>query len=116
MMRVRKEKAGMVDEPSEQELTSAESRRASLESRLAAARESEAQRTRSGQQGADAGYRLGNRVLAELLGGMVGGAAVGVAIDWLVGRGSHWGLMVMLFLGIVVAFRNIIRISNRPSE
>ena len=47
---------------------------------------------------------------------MIGGAAVGVAIDWLVGRGSHWGLMVMLFLGIVVAFRNIIRISNRPSE
>jgi ATP synthase protein I len=106
----------MVDEPSEQEPTSAEARIASLESRLAAARESEAERTRSGQQGADAGYRLGNRVLAELLGGMVGGAAVGVAIDWLVGRGSHWGLMVMLFLGIVVAFRNIIRISNRPSE
>ena len=106
----------MVDQPSEQAPTGTEGRIDSLESRLVAARENETNRTRSRQQGADAGYRMGNRVLAELLGGMLGGAAVGVAIDWLVGRGSHWGLMVMLFLGIVVAFRNIIRISNRPSE
>jgi ATP synthase protein I len=106
----------MVDEPPDQEPPGADTRIASLEERLAAARYSEAQRTRSGQQGADAGYRLGNRVLAELLGGMIGGAAVGAAIDWLVGRGSHWGLLVMLFLGIAVAFRNIIRIANRRSD
>lgn len=105
----------MVDAPSDEDPLGADPRIASLEERLAAARHSEAQRTRSGQQGVDAGYRLGNRVLAELLGGMIGGAAVGVVIDWLVGRG-HWGLMVMLFLGIVVAFRNIIRIANRRSD
>lgn len=105
----------MVDDPDREDPDSADPRIASLEERLAAVRQSEAMRTRSGQQGVDAGYRLGNRVLAELLGGMIGGAAVGVAIDWLIGRG-HWGLMVMLFLGIVVAFRNIIRIASRPSE
>ena len=101
----------MVDDPSGEDPKGADARIASLEARLAAARASEAERTRSGQQGADAGYRLGNRVLAEL----IGGAAVGVAIDWFVGRG-HWGLMVMLFLGIAVAFRNIIRIANRRSD
>lgn len=105
----------MVDDPDRKDPNSADARIASLEERLAAARHSEAKRTRSGQQGVDAGYRLGNRVLAELLGGMIGGAAVGVAIDWFVGRG-HWGLMVMLFLGIVVAFRNIIRIASRRSD
>lgn len=105
----------MADTPPDEDPTGADARIASLEERLSAARHSEAQRTRSSQQGTDAGYRLGNRVLSELLGGMIGGAAVGVVIDWLVGRG-HWGLMVMLFLGIVVAFRNIIRIANRRSD
>jgi ATP synthase protein I len=114
-MRTRKGTAGMVDDPLEQEPTGADPRIASLEERLAAARHREAVRTRSGQQPADAGYRLGNRVLAELLGGMIGGAAVGVAIDWLVGRG-HWGLLVMLSLGTAAAFRNIIRIANRRSD
>ncbi len=105
----------MVDDPDREDPIGADPRIASLEERLAAARHSEALRTRTGQQGVDAGYRLGNQVLAELLGGMIGGAAVGVAIDWLVGRG-HWGLLVMLSLGTVVAFRNIIRIANRRSD
>jgi len=105
----------MVDDPDRKDPLGADPRIASLEQRLAAARHSEAKRTRSDQKGADAGYRLGNQVLAELLGGMIGGAAVGVAIDWLVGRG-HWGLLVMLSLGTAVAFRNIIRIANRRSD
>ena len=105
----------MVDDPEREDPIGADPRIASLEERLAAARHSEAQRTRTGQQGVDVGYRLGNQVLAELLGGMIGGAAVGVAIDWLVGRG-HWGLLVMLSLGTAVAFRNIIRIANRRSD
>jgi ATP synthase protein I len=105
----------MVDDPSGEDPIGADARIASLEARLAAAKASEAERTRERQQGVDAGYRLGNQVLAELLGGMIGGAAVGVAIDWLVGRG-HWGLMVMLFLGTGVAFRNIIRLANRRSD
>lgn len=86
-----------------------------LEERLKAAREREDQRNRPQVQGADTSYRLGNRVLAELLGGMLGGAVIGWVIDYFAGTWP-WGLMVMLFLGIVVAFRNIIRISNRRPD
>lgn len=64
----------------------------------------------------DKNYQLGNRVLAELLGGMIGGALIGWVIDRFAGT-SPWGLIILLFLGIVVAFRNIIRISNqRPKQ
>ena len=63
----------------------------------------------------DANTRLGNRVLAELIGGMIGGALIGWVIDRFAGT-SPWALLVMLFLGIVVAFRNIIRISNQRPE
>lgn len=86
-----------------------------LEGRLKAAREREEERNRPRMQGADANYRLGNRVLAELLGGLLGGAVIGWGIDALGGT-SPWGLLVMLFLGIIVAFRNIIRISNRRPD
>ena len=83
-----------------------------LEQRLAAANEREEQRNRPQVQAADANTKLGNRVLAELVGGLVGGALIGWVIDRFAGT-SPWGLLVMLFMGIVVAFRNIIRISNR---
>ena len=83
-----------------------------LEERLRAAREREEQRNRPQVQGADANSKLGNRVLAELLGGLFGGALIGWVIDQFAGT-SPWGLLVMLFLGIGVAFRNIIRISTR---
>ena len=79
-----------------------------LEKRLKAAQEREGQRNKPQVQGSDANYRLGNRVLAELLGGMIGGALIGWVIDRFAGT-SPWGLLVMLFLGIIVAFRNIIR-------
>ena len=84
----------------------------SLDERLRDAQTGEAQRTGAGKAESDAGYRLGNRVLAELLGGMIGGALIGWVIDRFAGT-SPWGLLVMLFLGIIVAFRNIIRISNQ---
>ena len=84
----------------------------SLDERLRTAETDEAHRTGAGKAGADEGYRLGNRVLAELLGGMVGGALIGWVLDRLLGT-SPWLLLVMLFLGIVVAFRNIIRLANR---
>ena len=86
-----------------------------LEARLNAAREREEQRNRPQVQGNDANYRMGNRVLADLLGGIIGGALIGWVIDRFAGT-SPWGLLVMLFLGIGVAFRNIIRISNRRPD
>lgn len=86
-----------------------------LEERLRAAREREEQRNKPQVQGADANYRMGNRVLAELLGGIGGGALIGWVIDRFAGT-SPWGLLVMLFFGIIVAFRNIIRISNQRPD
>lgn len=82
-----------------------DARLSSLDQRLRDAQHDEAQRTASRGVEGDAGYKLGNRVLAELLGGMIGGALIG----WVIDRFAHtspWGLLVMLFLGIIVAFRN----------
>ena len=86
----------------------------SLDERLDAAQAVEARRTGAGKAaGGDESYRLGSRVLAELVGAMVGGALIGWVIDRFAGT-SPWGLLVMLFLGIIVAFRNIIRLSQPP--
>jgi ATP synthase protein I len=84
----------------------------SLDERLRRAKADEAIRTGATTEKSDADYRMGNRVLAELIGGMVGGAVIGYALDRLLGT-SPWLLLVLLFLGIASAFRNIIRISTR---
>ena len=87
-----------------------------LEERLKAAREREDERNRSQVKGVDANYRSGNRVLADLLGGILGGLVIGWVIDYFAGT-SPWGLLVMLFVGIAVAFRNIFRAANtRPDD
>ncbi len=88
----------------------------SLDERLRRAKTEEA--IRSGEAREDKGdddYRLGNRVLAELIGGMVGGALIGWVLDRVLGT-SPWFLLGLLFLGIVVAFRNIFRISAKRSK
>ncbi len=84
----------------------------SLDARLTAAQAAEAHRTGAGKAAVDDGSRLGNRVLAELIGGMVGGALIGWVIDRFAGT-QPWGLLAMLFLGTGAAFRNIIRISSK---
>lgn len=91
----------------------ADSRIRSLDERLDRAQAAEAGRTATGAK-PDEGSRLGNRVLAELLGGMIGGAVIGGTLDWFLGT-SPWLLLALLLLGIVSAFRNIIRISNRAA-
>ncbi len=105
----------MSDERPGQEPLGEDARIDSLDARLKAAREREDERNRPQVQGTDANYRLGSKVLAELLGGLVGGGLIGWVIDRFAGT-SPWGLLVMLFLGIIVAFRNIIRISNRRPD
>lgn len=86
-----------------------------LEGRLKAAREREGQRSQVKPPEADENYRLGSRVLGELTGGLAGGAFIGWVIDQFAGT-KPWGLLVMLLLGVVVAFRNIIRISSRRPD
>lgn len=83
-----------------------------LDERLERLDASEASRTgRDRPYGTDPNVRMGNRVLADLIGGVAGGALIG----WLVDRlfdSSPWGFLIFLALGIGAAFRNIMRIAN----
>ena len=103
------------DEPAREPIEE-DARIDALEMRLAAAQQREEERNRPQASGADANYRSGNRVLADLLGGLLGGSAIGWAIGAFTDT-NPWGLLVGLFLGILVAFRNIFRAANqRPEE
>ena len=103
----------MSDEKPAREPIAEDARIDALEERLKAAREREEGRNRPRGTGSDANYRSGNRVLADLLGGLLGGTVIGYAIGYLTGT-NPWGLLVGLFLGIVVAFRNVFRMANTP--
>ena len=106
----------MNDEPSDQEPIGEDARIDVLGKRLDAVREREDQRIRPAKgAGADASYRMGSRVLAELVAGIGGGAFFGWVIDHFAGT-SPWGLLVVMAFGIVAAFRNIIRIANQRSS
>jgi ATP synthase protein I len=106
----------MSDETPARDPDGEESRLASLDERLTAAREREQARTqpKTGAE-ADANYRMGSRVLAELIGGIGGGAFVGWVIDQLAGT-TPWGLLVVMALGTFVAFRSIIRNAMRRPD
>jgi len=106
----------MTDEPTARDPVAEDPRIGSLDERLKAAQEREEERNRPAESGhADANYRMGSRVLSDLIGGIGGGALVGWVIDHFAGT-SPWGLLVLMFLGIIVAFRNIIRISSRRPD
>ena len=80
-----------------------------LDARLKAARQQDGSHPDARvSDGADANYRAGNRVLADLLGVLAGGLFLGWLIDQFAGT-RPWGLLVMMFFGIFVAFRNIVR-------
>jgi ATP synthase protein I len=87
----------------------------SLDERLKAARSTEDARTSRAPAQPRSGYKQGSRVLSELIGTLAGGGIVGWLLDrWL--KTSPWLLLVMLALAVIVAFRNIIRISNERPE
>jgi len=106
----------MIDDPDARDPVGEDARLNALDERLRAARKHEEKRTTpvAGAE-ADENYRAGNRVLAQLLGGIVGGVFLGWVIDHFAGT-APWGLLVMMFLGIFVSFRNIIRMSNRRPD
>jgi len=87
----------------------------SLDERLKQANHAESIRTGKTERASTKGYSQGNRVLAELIAGPAGGALVGWLLDRWLGI-APWGLLVLMILGIGVAFRNIIRISNERPE
>ena len=86
----------------------------SLDMQLKAARKAEAIRSGKDQVPAK-GMRQGNRVLTELIAGPAGGALVGWLFDRFLDT-SPALLLVCMFLGIAVAFRNIIKISGERPE
>ena len=81
-------------------------RLSALDERLREVKAREALKTGQGGPDAERGYSQGNRVISALIGWL---------IDHWVGTGP-WGLIVLLFLGIAVAFRQIIRISGERPE
>ena len=105
----------MSDDKPAQEPIEEDARIDALEQRLSAAQQREDERNRSQVSGADANYRSGNRVLADLLGGLLGGTVIGWAIGYFTDT-NPWGLLVGLFLGIVVAFRNIFRAARQRPD
>ncbi len=105
----------MEDKQSAPEPIAEDARIISLDARLDAVRKRSDKGNRDDVQASDASYRLGNRVLAELIGGIGGGAFIGWVIDHFAGT-TPWGLLVVMFLGIIAAFRNIIRISSRQND
>ena len=105
----------MSDDKPAQEPIEEDARIDALEQRLSAAQQREDERNRPQVSGADANYRSGNRVLADLLGGILGGTVIGWAIGYFTDT-NPWGLLVGLFLGIVVAFRNIFRAARQRPD
>jgi ATP synthase protein I len=106
------EKDGMTeDEPRQDPELPRNARHSSLDERLSAARQAEAKRTGIAQP--DANYRLGMRVLGELIGAPFGGAVIGLVLDRWLGT-KPWLLLALLFLGLCVGIRNVIRISKMP--
>jgi ATP synthase protein I len=102
--------------PGRESRSAEDPRLSALDDRLRDARHREALRTGQVREEVDRGYSQGNRVLAALIGSLVGSALIGWLIDRLMGNAKPWALIVMLFLGIAVAFRQIIRISGERPE
>ncbi len=103
------------DEPGQDPLGADDPRLSALDERLREARSREAPSAGQGGPDAERGYSQGNRVISALIGSLVGSALIGWLIDHWFGT-EPWGLIVLLFLGIAVAFRQIIRISGERPE
>lgn len=102
------------DDPARDGKGSSDPRLDSLDMQLKGIRKDEQIRSEKAQ-GSAKGMRQGNRVLTELIAGPAGGALIGWLIDrWF--ETSPWALLICLFLGIGVAFRNIYRISMERPE
>ncbi len=103
------------DDPAQDGKGPSDPRLDSLDMQLKKVRKAE--QVRSGHTDAPPakGMRQGNRVLTELIAGPAGGTLVGYVIDRFAGT-APWALLVCLFLGIGVAFRNIYKISQERPE
>ena len=86
-----------------------------LDQRIAKARAAEQVRSGAAPAAPAKGYGQGSRVLVELIGAPLGGGILGWALDYWLGTKPVL-LLVFLGLAIVVAGRNIYRISKERAE
>jgi ATP synthase protein I len=92
----------------------ADKRLDALEERLSEAQRKEAVRTGKGPA-PDASEQLGQRVLATLIGGLLGGTLIGWALDQLLGT---WPVLfiTLMVLGTASGFWSIIKMSNAKNK
>lgn len=85
-----------------------------LDERLGNAQRKEAIRTGSAPK-VDANEQLGQRVLATLIGGLVGGTLIGWVLDRMLGT---WPVLfiTLMVLGIASGFWSIIKMSNAKTK
>ena len=85
-----------------------------LEERVAEAQRKEAVRTGKGPA-PDANEQLGQRVLATLIGGLLGGTLIGWLLDRLLGT---WPMLfiTLMVLGTASGFWSIIKMSNAKTK
>ncbi len=102
------------NEPLEDPETPQDARLKSLDERLRQAKSDEASRTGRARPASGKGQAQGMRILSVLFGYPMGSALLG----WLFDRwfGTRWILVAMLFLGFVIAFREVWKISKQPPE
>ncbi|MCW3796843.1 AtpZ/AtpI family protein [Sphingomonas sp. BN140010] len=98
------------EEPGQDPKSSPDARLDRLEERLSKVQRQEDARIGKAQP-ADANEQLGQRVLATLIGGIVGGTLIGWALDRLLGT---WPLLFisLMVLGTASGFWSIIKMSN----
>ena len=101
------------DEPRQDPELPQDKRLQALDERLREAQRAEAKR--SGIAKPDDDYRLGMRVLGELIGAPFGGAVIGFALDRFFGTRPVL-LLMFLLLGFGVGIRNIVRLSKTPQD
>jgi ATP synthase protein I len=102
------------DEPRQDSKPSPDARLKSLDERLRQAKSDEAARTGRMTAAPRTGQAQGMRILSVMFGYPMGSALLGWLFDrWL---GTHWIVVAMLFLGFVIAFREVWKISKQPPE
>ena len=104
----------MPEDDFDKDLSSPEDQRlTSLDERLRQAQQAETKRT--GVAKPDENYRLGMRILGELIGAPFGGAVIGFVLDRWFGT-KPLLLLLLLFVGFGVGVRNIIRLSKTAPD
>jgi ATP synthase protein I len=102
------------DEPGQDHRLPPDTRLDQLEERVEEAKRKEALRTGTAPK-ADANEQLGQRVLATLIGGLLGGTLIGWALDRLLGT---WPMLfiTLMVLGTASGFWSIIKMSNAKAK